>query len=212
MGFTEKIINILIKPKKAFESIIKEPYIEEAVMIVGLYALFSAAAAYIQSTKIIMITEGKSPFSPEFAQTIVIISAIIIAFLTWLILAGIIHTISLAMGGKGAFYPQMIVSTGFALLPLIFANIISAGLISTAEATTVAISLTDVSSTQKAVADIQGTTPFLASTIVTWLAWIWTMFIIFTGLQTGQKSSKEKAMVAVGIPFVLMLIITYGFR
>ncbi len=212
MGFSDRIVNTLIRPKEAVESISKEPLIEEAVMIVGVYALFSAMAAYVQSTKTVIIMEGASPINPELAGTIGIVSAIIFAFITWLVLAGIIHTISLALGGSGKFYPQMMVLTGFAMLPLIFSSIIGAALISTAQTSTVTISLANPSASQNVIRAIQSSMPYLVSTIINSITWAWCMGIIYLGLQSCQRLSKGKALAVVAIPIALMLIMTYGLR
>jgi len=212
MEFIEKIINTLKKPKEAIEEITSTPLIEEAVMIVGIYALLSAAAAYIQSSKMVVIVEGAPLMNSEFGATIGIIGAIIFAFITWFILSGIIHTISLALGGKGRFYPHMMVLVGFAMLPLIFSGIISTVIVSTAEPSTVTISLANPSAAQQAVRDIQSRPPYLASTIINSMAWIWSLAIIYLGLKTYQNLSQEKALIAVAIPLVIMLFMTFGFR
>ncbi len=211
MGFSDRIANTLIRPKEAMESISKDPFIEEGVMIVGVYALFSAMAAYVQSTKMVIITEGVSP-NPELAGIIGVLSAIIFAFITWFVLVSIIHTISLALGGKGIFYPHMMVLIGFAMLPLIFSSIISAVLISTAETSTVTISLGDPSASENIIRGIQSSMPYLASTIINSITWAWCLGIIYIGLQSCQKLSKGKASAVVAIPLALMLIITYGLR
>ncbi len=210
MGFINRIINTLVRPKKAIENILSMPLIEEAVMIVGIYAILSAAVSYIRSTKIKIITQGATQLNPELASTFSIIIPIIFAFITWFILTGIIHTISIAAGGKGKFYPQMIVLVGFAMLPLIFGSIISALIISTAGASTVTISLENPLTTQQAIRDLQNRTPFLVSTIINSVAWIWSLAIIYLGLQTIQKLSKGKALITIAIPLFLILLMIYG--
>lgn len=212
MGFSDRIVNTLIRPKEAVESISKEPLIEEAVMIVGVYALFSAMATYVQSTKMVIITEGVSSMNPELAGIIGVLFAIIFAFITWFVLAGIIHTISLALGGSGKFYPDMMVLIGFAMLPLIFSGIISAVLISTAQTSTVTISLADPSTSQPLIREIQSSMPYLVSTIINSITWAWCLGIIYIGLQSCQRLSKGKALAVVAIPLALMLIMTYGLR
>lgn len=55
-------------------------------------------------------------------------------------LTGVIHFLSLAAGGEGKFYPQMMTIMGFSMLPMIFNGIISIGLFSMMEPQTINIS------------------------------------------------------------------------
>ncbi|MFZ3170304.1 MAG: YIP1 family protein [Candidatus Methanoperedens sp.] len=206
MEFINRIINTLVRPKEAIKNISSTPLIEEAVMIVGVYALFSALATYIQSTKIRIITEGVSPGSSELLSTIGIVMPIVFTFIIWFILAGIIHIISMAVGGSGKFYPHTMVLVGFAMLPLILSSIISAIIITTAETSTITISLQNTLATQQAMNEVQSRTPFLVSTIINTTAWVWFLAIIYLELQVHHKLSQRIALIMVAIPTVLALL------
>lgn len=58
MSFVEKIVETIKNPKNVMKSIAEEPLIEEAVMIVGLYAVLGALVAYVQSYKVTYVFEG----------------------------------------------------------------------------------------------------------------------------------------------------------
>src|SRR3989304_8339985 len=81
MRFIQRIINIIIKPKRAIESISGTAFIEEAVMIVGIYGLLSAASAYIRSSKTVIILEGTPALNSEIAGLIIIITSVFFAFI-----------------------------------------------------------------------------------------------------------------------------------
>ena len=81
----ERIIGTISNPKNTMKSIAQEPMIEEAVMIVGLYAALISIAAYLQSYKITMVFEG-IPNMTSSMQSIMTISAIVFALITPFIL------------------------------------------------------------------------------------------------------------------------------
>ena len=108
MNFVEKINGAVSDPKNTLNRIAEEPIIEEAVVIVGVYALLASVAAYIQSYKITYVFEGfaNMPSSMQSLMTVsTIVGALIVPFIIWFIVAGVIHLLSLAAGGEGRFYP-----------------------------------------------------------------------------------------------------------
>lgn len=201
MGFLKRIIDTLKRPKEAMRDISNTPLIEEAVMIVGIYALFSAAELYVRSSKIVLVTE----INFEFARTLVVVTAIFSGFVTWFILTGIIHNISLAIGGKGRFYPHMMVLLGYAMIPLIFSTILSMFIVYTTVPTILSV---NPSESQKMLEEVQSSTPYIASTLINYIAWIWSLLIISFGLQIHQKLSKEKALIIVTVPLGLWLVLS----
>ena len=109
MDFIEKIIETIKDPKSAMKYISEQPMIEEAVAIVGIYAVLSALAGYVQSYKVTAIYEGfeNMPSSLQSITTIfTVVGGLAGAFIIWLVGAGIIHLISMALGGEGKLYPQ----------------------------------------------------------------------------------------------------------
>lgn len=198
MGFIKRIIDILKRPKEAMREISNTPLIEEAVMIVGIYALFSAADLYVRSSRIVLVTETNL----EFAQTIGVITGILAAFITWFILTGIIHNISLAIGGKGRFYPHMMVLVGYAMLPLTFSAILSTLIIYSTGSNIVNV---NPFNSQQMLEEVQNSTPYVASKFISYIAWIWSFLIISFGLQLHQKLSKKSALITVAVPLGLWL-------
>ena len=103
MSFIERIKGTISNPNNTMKIIAQEPMIEEAVMIVGIYAALISIAAYLQSYKITLVFEGV-PNMPSSMQSIMTISTIVFALITpfiiWFIIAGVIHLLSMAIGRR----------------------------------------------------------------------------------------------------------------
>lgn len=206
MNFIEKIVETIKNPKNAMKSIAKQPMIEEAVMIVGIYAVIGALAAYIQSYKLTFVLEGfeNMPSSMQSLTTIFgVVGALISPFLIWLIGTGIIHLISMALGGDGKFYPQMMTVIGYSMSPMLFASIISLALLFMVEPMTITISATNPMATK----EIYNNPFFSASAIIGAIMQIWAAVIIFFGVQGAHRLTPVKSAVVAGIPLLITVIL-----
>ncbi len=206
MNFVEKITGIINNPKETMKNIAQEPLIEEAVMIVGIYAILSAITGYVQSYKVTYIYEGFENM-PSSMGSIIAVSAVVGgllgAFIIWLIGTGIIHLISMALGGEGKFSPQMMTIVSYSMIPLIFGGIIALLLLFTSEPMTITISRTN----PMAVKELYNTPNFLISTIIGLLMQIWFTVLLFFGLQSAQKFTPAKSAVVALIPLALSVIL-----
>jgi hypothetical protein len=212
MNFKEKITGIINNPKDMMKSIAEEPHIEEAVMIVGIYAVLSALSGYVQLSKITYIYEGFDNI-PSSMESIMMISAVagglLGTFVIWLIGTGVIHLISIALGGEGKFHPQMTTITGYSMIPLIFGGIILLLLVFSSEPMTITISRTN----PMAVKELYDTHNFLISTIIGLLMQIWFTVLLFFGLQSAQKFTYAKSAAIAIIPLTINVIsMVWGFR
>lgn len=206
MNIAEKMIATLIGPKNALKSIAEQPMIEEAVMIVGIYAILSALAAYVQSYKMTFVFEGfeNMPSSMQSLTTIFgVVGALISPFLVWLIGAGIIHLISMALGGEGKFYPQMMTVIGYSMSPMLFASIISLALLFMVEPMTITISATN----PMAAKEIYNNPFFSASAIIGTIMQIWAAVIIFFGVQGAHRLTPVKSAVVAGVPLLITVML-----
>ncbi len=60
MNFIERITGLITNPDKTMEDVAKEPRIEEAVVVIAIYAILSAISAYVMSSHITYIyTDSK---------------------------------------------------------------------------------------------------------------------------------------------------------
>jgi len=212
MNFVEKIKGALSDPKNTLKSIAEEPIIEEAVVIVGIYAVLASVAAYIQSYKITYVFEGfaNMPSSMQSLMTVsTIVGALIVPFIIWFIVAGVIHLLSLAAGGEGRFYPPIMTIAGFSMLPMIFNGIISIGLFSMIEPHTIIIS----QSNPTAMNEIYSNPSFIVSELASILLQIWSTVIFYFGIKSAHKLSSNSSAIIAAIPLLFSVIsLIWTFR
>lgn len=205
MSFIERIKGTILEPKNAMKSIAKEPMIEEGVMIVGIYAALISIAAYLQSSKITMVFEGV-PNMPSSMQSIMTISAIVIALITpfiiWFIIAGLVHLLSMAIGGEGRFYPQVLTITAYSMFPLILTGFVSIGIFSMMEPQTFNLSPANPG----ALKEMYSSPIFLASEFVGIILQAWCTLILFYGIRAAHNISSNASAIIASIPFALSLI------
>ena len=207
MNFGEKITGIINNPKETMKNIAQEPLIEEAVMIVGILAIISAIAAYIQSYKINIVFENVTPemeaFLPDKSTTMMIgiVSALAGIFIMWLIGTGIIHFISKAFGGEGKFSPNLITAAAYSMIPQIIGIVLTVALYLIMDPVTVTMDMTNPRS------GTGMTNPFLYEmTIINLILMLWAGLIFFFGVQSVHKISSDKSAIAVGIPLAISII------
>lgn len=210
MSFVEKIRGIITNPKETMKSIAQEPLVEEAVMIVGILAIISAFAAYVQSSKIKIVFENVTPemqpYLPNESTTMVIsiVSALAGIFIMWLIGTGIIHFISKAFGGEGKFSPNLITAAGYSMIPQIIGVVFSLALYLNMDPVTVTMDMANPRSGNSMM------TPYLYEmSIVNVILMLWAGMIFFYGVQSVHKILPDKSAIAVGIPLsvsILMLL------
>jgi len=205
MSFIERIIGTISNPKNTMKSIAQEPMIEEAAMIVGLYAALISIAAYLQSYKITMVFEG-IPNMTSSMQSIMTISAIVFAlirpFILWFIIAGVVHLLSMALVGEGRFYPQVITITGYSMLPMILAGLVSIGIFLMIDPQTVIISPEN----QGALKELYSSPIFLTSEFVSIILQAWCTLILFYGIRTAHNISSNASAIICSIPFAFSLL------
>jgi hypothetical protein len=214
MKFGEKITGIITNPKETMKNIAAEPLIEEAVMIVGIYAIIGALAAYIQTSKIKIVFVNVKPemqsFLPNESTTmmIAIVSALVGPFILWLIGTGIIHFISKAFGGEGKFSPQLITAAGYSMIPHIIGVVLSLALYLNMAPVTITMDMTNPKSGNGMM------TPFLYEmSIINLILMLWAGMIFFYGVQSVHKISPGKSAIAVGIPLAFsILMILWNLR
>lgn len=207
MDFAEKITGIINNPKETMKNIAQEPHIEEGVMIIGIYAIIGALAAYVQSSKINVVFENVSEemqsFLPDRSTTmmITVVSALAGIFIMWLIGTGIIHLISKAFGGEGNFSPQLITAAGYSMIPQIIGIVLNLALYLNMDPVTVTMDMTNPRSGNAMM------TPFLYEmSIINLILMLWAGMIFFFGVQNVHKISPGKSAIAVGIPLAVSIL------
>jgi hypothetical protein len=205
MSFIERIKGTISNPKNTTKSIAEEPMIEEALMIVGIYALLISIASYIYSNKITMVFEG-IPNMPSSMQSIMTISTIVFSlitpFLTWFIIAGVVHLLSMAIGGEGRFYPQVITITGYSMLPMILAGFVSIGIFLMIEPQTINLSQANPG----ALTEMYSSPIFLTSEFVSIILQAWCTLLLFYGIRTAHNISSNASAIICSIPFAFSML------
>ena len=204
MNFVERITGTITDPRNTMKSIAEVPMIEEGVVIVGIYAVLSAISAYIQSSKFIYIMEGFENMAAfqESMAIFSIVTAILGPFIFWLIGTGIIHLISMALGGEGKFYPQMMTVSGYSTIPLLFSGVLGIALFSVMEPMNITISATNPMANE-----IYSNPYIIASTAAGIMTQIWAAIIFVFGVQSSHKLTVKKSAIAVGIPLAFNLML-----
>ena len=205
MSFVERVIETIKNPKSAMEGIAEQPLIEEAVIIVGVYAVLSAISGLVIADKIIYVFEGMEDMRSSM-ESITGVSSVVFpligAFIMWVVITGVLHLISMALGGEGKFFPQMMTVVGFAMIPLIFGGIVGIVLISMVEPMTVTISASNPWAARDAIEN-----PYLtASSVFGTLMQFWAAAIIFFGVTSAHRLTSGKSVVVAGIPVVIAII------
>ncbi len=210
MSFIDKIVGTITSPNNETKKIAEQPMIEEAVMIIGVYAILTAIAAYILSNKITYIIQGFDNTSMRSLMTLSsIVVALIATILIWLIGTGVIHLLSMAAGGEGKFYPQMLTVVGFSMLPMIFNGIISIGIYSMIEPQVINIS----TSNPMALNELYSSPSFMALTLIGIIIQAWTTIILYFSIHNAHKISTNSSAIIAAIPLVISVISTaWSFR
>lgn len=208
MSFVERVKGIISEPKKYMNNISDQPMIEEAVMIIGIYAIITAIGAYIQTYKMPNNFQGldNMPYSMQSLITIsAIIGALIMPFIVWIIVTGVIHLLSIAAGGEGKFYPQMMTLVGFSMLPLIFNGIISIGFSSMIETMNFA--------DPTALKELYSNPYFVVQMLVGIIIDVWSTIILYFGIMSAHKVSSNSSAIIAAIPLLFSVIsLIFTFR
>jgi hypothetical protein len=206
ISLINNITGMIASPGQAIEKIGQKPYIEEAVLIVGICAILSGINAYFAAKKFIYDYSDFDAQAVEIMKTITpiitIIGAIIGVIIIWIIAAGVVHVIGIALGGEGKF-TQMLVIYGYAYIPVIFSLLISMILMSFVEPVTIAIT---ASGTPPDVMNVLMSNPYYqGSIIITYLMKLWSLGLVFLGVKYVHNLTSGRALIAVSIPLLFMI-------
>jgi len=206
MNLMERITGMVMRPKETIEDISENPYIEEAVLIVGISAVFYAISAYLMQSKIIYDYSGMDVSGMETFKLITTVTPIIMGligvFVMWVIAAGIVHFISVALGGEGKFI-QMLVVYGYAYIPIMISTVVGIILMNFVDPVTISISSTEASN--NSMADFMSNPFYQASLVSGTILKLWSIGLVFMGVRHIHGLSGNKALIAVALPLLSLL-------
>ncbi len=206
MNLMERITGMVTRPKETIKDISENPYIEEAVLIVGITAVFYAISAYLMQSKIIydygdMDVGGMETF--KLITTVTpIIFALIGVFVMWVIAAGVVHLISVALGGEGKFI-QMLVVYGYAYVPIIISTVVGIILMNFVDPITITISSTGAPNNY--MAELMSNPFYQASLASGTILKLWSIGLVFIGVKQIHDLSGNKALIAVALPLLSLI-------
>jgi len=206
MNLMERITGMITRPKETIKDISENPYIEEAVLIVGITAVFYAISAYLMQSKIIYdyVDMDISDLATLKLITTVtpIIMALIGVFVMWVIAAGVVHLISVALGGEGKFI-QMLVVYGYAYIPIIISTVVGIILMNFVDPITITVSSTGAAN--NSMADFMSNPLYQASLVSGTLLKLWSIGLVFMGVRHIHGLSGNRALIAVALPLLSLI-------
>ncbi|MBA1341625.1 MAG: hypothetical protein C5S40_05735 [ANME-2 cluster archaeon] len=206
MNLMERITGMVTRPKETIKDISENPYIEEAVLIVGITAVFYAISAYLVQSKIIYdyVDMDISDLATLKLITTVtpIIMALIGVFVMWVIAAGVVHLISVALGGEGKFI-QMLVVYGYAYIPIIISTVVGIILMNFVDPITITVSSTGAAN--NSMADFMSNPLYQASLVSGTLLKLWSIGLVFMGVRHIHGLSGNRALIAVALPLLSLI-------
>ena len=183
----ENIFGTLFSPASTFRRMLEERTSVTIAAIVVLIACICSGAGSILTQSAFMSMFAEFPgfeemvLSPSASMTI----SVVVGFILWVVIAGILHVVAKVLGGKGAF-TEMLVLMGFAMLPNIFQApigliaIFSGGL----AGALIAIGLGGI------------------------LA-IWILILYVLAIREAHKFSTGRAIATLVLPFVVLMVLAF---
>ncbi len=206
MNFTDRISGMIVRPGETIEDISKYPNVGEAGLIVGITAIISAISAYLMNSKIIVDYSGVDVGNLEMLNFLTnvmpIVSALIGIFIMWVIVAGIVHLISVALGGEGSFI-QLLVVYGYAYIPVMIHAVIGILLLSFVEPIT--ITFASIGATNNAMGDLASSPFYQASLAIGTLLRLWSIGLVFMGVRYIYGLNINRAFIAVTLPLLSLI-------
>ena len=190
----ENIFGTLFRPASTFRRMLEErTSVITAAIIVLIACICSGAGSILtQSVFMSMFAEfpGFEPAGPGFEEMVFspiasMTLSVVVGFILWVVITGILHVVAKILGGKGAF-TEMLVLMGFAMLPNIFQAPI--GLIAIFSG------------------GLAGA--FIAIGLGGILA-IWVLILDVLAIREAHKFSTGRAIATLVLPFVVLMVLVF---
>ena len=119
----------------------------------------------------------------------------------WIIAAGIIHFIAVALGGEGKF-TQMLVVYGYSRTPLIINAVIGIILFSFIEPITITITAAGAGNPM---GEMLSNPYYVAIMIIGYIMQLWAIGLVFLGVKYVHNLSTNKALIAMALPLLFFV-------
>lgn len=208
-GIVDNIKGVLTTPSAAMKNIAEHPYIEDSAIIVGLLAILGAINGYITQSKIVYDYSGFSSGMPSESIGIVmsVVSPLVAVLVFWLLVAAVVHIVAMALGGVGEF-KQTASIVGYSYVPVVVATVFVVIMMSMVEPLYVTISESNPFAAMDVMKDIYTNPIYIAAMLLGIVSRIWAVALQFMGMKEAHKISGKSSAIAVGIPFLIYLLVT----
>jgi len=215
MSFVNRIVGVFVSPDKTMGDIADKPRIQEALLIVGIYAVLGLVSTYVISMHMTFVYSiaGSNQSLLHTIQTMSVIIRFIEGFLAplilWLIITGILHVFAMLFGGKGKYYPQMLTTLGYTDMVKIIAIIITIVLYTQLPYVTVDITSSNTFAIISAVSSTAITQSIYhrAGSIIMLLGVIISSLLGVFAVKNGEKLTLVQSALVVGIPLLIYVIV-----
>ena len=211
---TISVVEALINPGKFFQEKMGQ---EESLMIPALILLVVGAIGMVSAYLVSGVTMRLMPVDVQTYATLIVViggaSAIIGAFLLWIVFSVIFFVISALMGGKGSFR-RTLEFVGYGYIPQAIGAVVSLVIIFTYVSSVVVTPVSDLTMLQSAVQQLTKNPLLQLASLVGVLFVLWSANIWIFGMKYARNLATRDAALAVGIPIVAyivyMLYTTFG--
>jgi hypothetical protein len=221
MNLMGRITRIITNPRETVQDISENSHIEDAVLIVGIFAILSAIFGYMSQNIIIFefigMVQGEPGTSSYSAASGSSVFTIIIGFISviigWIIVSGIVHVFSIVLGGEGSF-KKVLVIYSYANIPVLLGTVVNLILISLMNPINLVFDLSTVSSLSSLIFDIMEITMralmsdpyYQVIYVITILVNLWTIGLVILGIKFVHDLSTKRALIAVSIPILFFIV------
>jgi len=218
MNLMERITGIIINPRETVQDISENSHIEDAVLIVGTFAILSAIFGYMSQNIIIFefigMDQGSSSYSSASGSSVFsIITGFIGVIIMWIIVSGIVHVFSIALGGEGSFKKVLMIYS-YANIPALLGTVVNLILISLMNPINIVFDFSTVSSPLSLMFDIMEITMralmsdpyYQVIYVITIVMNLWTIGLVILGIKFVHDLSTNRALIAVSILILFFIL------
>jgi len=221
MNLTGRITGIITNPRETVQDISENSHIEDAVLIVGIFAILSAIYGYMSQNIIIFEFIGmdqgypgsSSYYGASGSSVFSIITGFIGVIIMWIIVSGIVHGFSIVLGGEGSFKKVLMIYS-YANIPLLLGTVANFILISLMNPINLVFDFSTVSSLSSLIFDIMEITTralmsdpyYQAIYVISIVVNLWSIGLVILGIKFVHDLSTNRALIAVSILILLFIV------
>lgn len=211
-------LDVLTDPESFFERGEEAASPVVPVVVALIVGVLGAVAAWLsfQATTDVFMQAGQGAggagggFTAVFSGVAAVI-ALVVPFVVWLLYALVFYAITAVLDGEGSLTTTL-VYTGWGLIPKVVGSLVSLAttwIVLDAVQPPAEVTPQTAQAYQQA---IQNHPASLAATVVGILILLWSAYIWVAAVQHARDVERADAMIAVGVPVAIALVIRLGTR